>query len=253
MSFLARHNFQNADFDGCMYGLRAVGGRKNGMLINKPWRIACSPNSSLPRFLNLKCDRSHEHAVCAGSYTKGTQSYTPSIVKQVHRSLNYDAECSGEGSGDSACSLLEVCVPTSQFDTDPSCSCVSAQGDADEGAIACPAIVDMGGSHQQHGKGGKGGRNPQAAPGSDEMRRATGRQRPPASGSGRRNPDSGHRDSGSGRRDSGGDHQSDRSRSRRQRLPTGEDGSRPGPGTRCLLLTTHYSLKAATSDGRRRK
>ncbi len=90
MDFLAKHQFKFADFDGCMYGLVAEGGRDHGMPIMKPWRVACSPNSSLPRFLNLKCDRSHVHTHCAGSYTLGTQGYTPKIVDNVHKSLNAD-------------------------------------------------------------------------------------------------------------------------------------------------------------------
>ena len=117
--FLAKHNFQFADFDGCMYGLKASGGRHDGMPINKPWRVACSPNSSLPKFLNLRCDRSHTHTACQGSYTKKTQNYTPAIARQVHRSLNYDARREGWPL-DAACSMLGIEVSTSRFDYDPS-------------------------------------------------------------------------------------------------------------------------------------
>ena len=94
-----------ADFDGCMYGLVAKGGNsdKVGMPINKPWRVACSPNSSPPRFLNKKRDRSHQHTHCAGSFTKGTQSYTPEIVRQVHRSLNFDCVKGGGTCNEPSC------------------------------------------------------------------------------------------------------------------------------------------------------
>ena len=90
--FLAKHGFKFADFDGCMYGLVAQGGRDDGKPIMKPWRVACSPNSSLPRYLNLRCDGSHVHCICQGSYTLRTQSYTPKIVEQVHVSLNADMD-----------------------------------------------------------------------------------------------------------------------------------------------------------------
>ena len=40
-NFLEKHRFRFASFDGCMYGLRAKGGVSDGMLINKPWRVAC--------------------------------------------------------------------------------------------------------------------------------------------------------------------------------------------------------------------
>ena len=60
------------------------------MPIKKPWRVACSPNSCLPKYLDKLCDGSHKHVHCAGAYTLSTQSYTPEIVKQVHVSLNID-------------------------------------------------------------------------------------------------------------------------------------------------------------------
>ena len=40
LRFLSKHGFVNADFDGCMYGLVASGGRFDGMPIQKPWRVA---------------------------------------------------------------------------------------------------------------------------------------------------------------------------------------------------------------------
>jgi hypothetical protein len=45
--------------------------------------VACSPNSSLPSVLNLKCDRSHEHTPCAGRNTLSTQGYTDHICDIV--------------------------------------------------------------------------------------------------------------------------------------------------------------------------
>ena len=60
------------------------------MLINKPWRVACSPGSTLPEILCKRCDRSHEHARCQGVYTRDTQSYTEDIVNIVHKSISKD-------------------------------------------------------------------------------------------------------------------------------------------------------------------
>ena len=109
VKFLAKHNMQFADFDGCMYGLRATGGRGDGGLINKPWRVACTPNSSLPKFLCKRCDRSHSHVHCAGNYTKKTQSYTAEVVQKVHQSLNYDMKAD-DVDLNAACCIVDVCA-----------------------------------------------------------------------------------------------------------------------------------------------
>ena len=73
-----------------MYGLVAVHGRDAGMPIQKPWRVACSPNSCLPSLLNQRCDGSHAHTPCAGRNTLLTQGYTPRIVDLVHKSISDD-------------------------------------------------------------------------------------------------------------------------------------------------------------------
>ena len=88
--FLSRHGFVSADFDGCMYGLVAVHGPNAGMPIQKPWRVACSPNSSLPTLLCKRCDGSHDHTRCEGQNTLLTQGYTPEIAKIVHQSIVQD-------------------------------------------------------------------------------------------------------------------------------------------------------------------
>ena len=90
VKFLTAHGFVNSDFDGCMYGLVASKGRDAGMPIQKPWRVACSPNSCLPTMLNRRCDGSHDHTPCQGQNTLLTQGYTPEIVKIVHQSIVRD-------------------------------------------------------------------------------------------------------------------------------------------------------------------
>ena len=70
------------ELDGCMYGL--VG--KNKMPIKKPWKML-TWNLPVGNGLRRKCDGSREHTPCAGSDTKGTQLYTPLIVKLIVDSL----------------------------------------------------------------------------------------------------------------------------------------------------------------------
>ena len=90
VKFLQDHGFVNADFDGCMYGLVASKGPSAGTPIQKPWRVACSPGSSLPQLLNKRCDGSHTHTSCAGPNTWLTQAYTPAIAELVHKSIVAD-------------------------------------------------------------------------------------------------------------------------------------------------------------------
>ena len=97
VKFLNKHGFVFADFDGCMYGLVAERGPNEGQLINKPWRVACSPNSSLPKFLNKKCDGSHDHTPCSGVNTLGTQGYTDMICGLVHQSICHDNKEKNQG------------------------------------------------------------------------------------------------------------------------------------------------------------
>ena len=104
--FLTKHGFTFADFDGCMYGLVATKGRDEGMPIQKPWRVACSPNSCLPGMLDKRCDGSHDHTPCAGQNTLLTQGYTPEIAGIVHQSIVRDIatmnRVNAEGKADAA-------------------------------------------------------------------------------------------------------------------------------------------------------
>ena len=98
--FLSKHGFVFADFDGCMYGLVATKGRDAGKPIQKPWRVACSPNSSLPHLLCRRCDGSHDHTPCAGVNTLLTQGYTPEIANIVHQSIVRDIAVLNEAKGE---------------------------------------------------------------------------------------------------------------------------------------------------------
>ena len=121
--FLKRRRFEFADFDGCMYGLTAVHGRDAGTPINKPWRVACSPNSSLPQMLNKRCDHSHAHTRCAGRNTLMTQGYTDTICDIVHRSICHDVAKAGI-KGESTQHQI-ACVAA-----DPVARCGDGSGDA---------------------------------------------------------------------------------------------------------------------------
>ena len=73
-----------------MYGLVAAHGPHTGMPIQKPWRVACSPNSSLPTLLCKRCDGSHDRTRREGQNTLLTQGYTPEIAKIVNHSIFQD-------------------------------------------------------------------------------------------------------------------------------------------------------------------
>ena len=90
VQFLDEYQGRLAKFNGCMYGLRANHGPDAGELICKPWTVACF-NSSLPDYLNVRCDGNHRHASCAGRNTRETEGYTPEIAAVVHNSLRIDS------------------------------------------------------------------------------------------------------------------------------------------------------------------
>ena len=46
-AFFKKYGFRFVEFDGCMYGLKAVYGKGKGLHIRKPWKIACV-NTCLP-------------------------------------------------------------------------------------------------------------------------------------------------------------------------------------------------------------
>jgi hypothetical protein len=108
--FLQEHKFVFADFDGCMYGLVASKGTSAGTPIQKPWRVACSPGSSLPQLLNKRCDGSHTHTSCAGPNTLLTQSYTPAIADLVHRSIVVDIAMANKFANPDATAAPSACT-----------------------------------------------------------------------------------------------------------------------------------------------
>ena len=144
MSFLTKHDFKFADFDGCMYGLRARGGRGDGELIKKPWRVACSPNSSLPQFLCKRCDGTHRHVHCAGAYTLKTQGYTPEVVKQVHMSLNADLNRKPHYTADwDDGAFICIEVPTGTIDLDSFSVAVPTSGTMHAASAPCIQALHM--------------------------------------------------------------------------------------------------------------
>ena len=108
--FMAKHRFNVTDFDGCMYGLVAASGNMAGMPIQKPWRVACSPNSCLPTLLNKRCDGSHDHTPCAGVNTLLTQGYTPEIAGIVHKSIVLDIALVSKAKDAKACAYKDRAI-----------------------------------------------------------------------------------------------------------------------------------------------
>eukprot|EP00969_Alexandrium_andersonii_P084489 3726291-Alexandrium_andersonii.AAC.1 len=92
-AFLEELGFENADFDGCMYGLTLPDARKEHLRIQKPWRIACL-NSTLPRRLSARCDASHAHHPCEGRDTQLTQGYTKGACSIIAGTIRADAPTS---------------------------------------------------------------------------------------------------------------------------------------------------------------
>ncbi len=136
VKFLTKRRFVNADFDGCMYGLVAQKGPASGTPIKKPWRVACSPGSSLPRFLNRTCDGSHEHTPCAGANTLSTQGYTDEICALVHQSIRHDLGRLGRASAKGPkieVALVAIASP----------ECNGARQSRGKAAPAVCAVVDV--------------------------------------------------------------------------------------------------------------
>ena len=93
-----------------MYGLVAAKRPSAGTPIQKPWRVACSPGSSLPQLLNKRCDGSHTHTPCAGPKTLLTQAYTPAIAELVHKSIVTDIAMANKRANTDATAALSACT-----------------------------------------------------------------------------------------------------------------------------------------------
>ena len=64
-----------------MYGLITSDGKSP---IKKPWRVD-SDVLTFARYLDRKCDGTHQHALCDGKHLRATQSYTKELVGCVHK------------------------------------------------------------------------------------------------------------------------------------------------------------------------
>ena len=82
-SFLKRFGMQQYRFDGCMYGLRSIATRTEGLLLQKPWIIASNVEEF--RFMERKCCHSRaDHVKTAGRDTKATDEYTDEMADEIH-------------------------------------------------------------------------------------------------------------------------------------------------------------------------
>ena len=85
-------------------------------------------------------------------YTKKTQGYTAEIVRQVHRSLNYDA--ARHGVRDVAtCCMMDVQIAASSYDFDPAvcATAISTSDPSDDCPSACCGVVAMSGTGKKGG------------------------------------------------------------------------------------------------------
>ena len=85
--FLVKHGFFSTVFDGCMYGLKSVVKRYEGIPIRKPWRVDSS-SPHVGRELAKRCDNTHNHIRCGGGDTIQTQGYTLDIAKRIHNAFH---------------------------------------------------------------------------------------------------------------------------------------------------------------------
>ena len=85
--FLTNWGFATTVFDGCMYGLQSTNPRTVGMPIKKPWRVDYV-NSNIGEYLNVRCDGSHQHAVCRGKDAIMSQCYTVSVVVLLNLAIH---------------------------------------------------------------------------------------------------------------------------------------------------------------------
>ena len=104
IDLINKYKFSFADFDGCMYGLRAR--FDESLPIRKPWRIAFI-NVNLRDYLNKICDGSHRHAPCAGRDTLYTQGYIEEICGLLHKAV---LGIRRDGLGGSCCVYVAVPV-----------------------------------------------------------------------------------------------------------------------------------------------
>ena len=73
------------DVDGCAVGLTNA----DGQPILKPWRIAVTSELLANSLGGLRCDKTHEHASCAGRETARTAFYPVDLCRAIHRGLDH--------------------------------------------------------------------------------------------------------------------------------------------------------------------
>ena len=81
--FISLHGLKIMEFDSCAFGLVAKFGTEKGTPIRKPWRVDSNCEFLLQN-LDRQCNKSHDHAPCAGRDTKVSARYTSSLVAAVH-------------------------------------------------------------------------------------------------------------------------------------------------------------------------
>ena len=93
-----KHNLKTVKFHGCMLG---VVSRKTQTPIKKPWTIATNCEEIIQEFSKFKCDKTHEHAPCAGQDTKLTENYSKPFAAAFHRGFARACQRLEAGEGES--------------------------------------------------------------------------------------------------------------------------------------------------------
>ena len=90
-----------------MYGLKSQRKGCDDMPLNKPWSLMTNSNELL-KALNVRCDRTHNHAIVMGSDTKRTEGYTVEIADRIHRAWNAELSALVTLKGTPANQLSEI-------------------------------------------------------------------------------------------------------------------------------------------------
>ena len=77
------------------------------MPLKKSWTLMTN-SCELVKVLNVRCDKSHTHAIVMGSDTKRTEGYTVEIADHIHRAWNAELSALVTLKGTPANQLFEI-------------------------------------------------------------------------------------------------------------------------------------------------
>ena len=121
IAFMEKHKLKTVKFHGCMLG---VVSRKTQTPIKKPWTIATNCEEIIQEFNKFKCDKTHEHAPCAGQDTKLTENYSKPFAAAFHRGFARACQRLEAGEGESHETNHNKTNKTEKFSV-PACCTIS--------------------------------------------------------------------------------------------------------------------------------